>query len=333
MSDLLSSLSAEEKKKIRKTSQPEWTAPMLATLSDDHFSKSDWIFERKFDGERCLVFRDSKEVKIMSRNKKKINNTYPELVEPLLSQPVDHYIADGEIVTFEGDTTSFGRLQERINIEHPDNSLIRRVAVYLYFFDLLYLDKFDLTGLSLRARKRLLKNQFDFNNKIRYAIHRNEEGKKFLEEACRKNWEGLIAKKVDSSYEHKRSRAWLKFKCVKRQEFVIGGYTDPEGERKGFGALLIGFYDDNKLMYAGKVGTGYDNELLVNLHKKMERKTRKTNPFTSEVKEKNVHWITPELVAEVGFTEWTSAHKLRHPRFIGLRKDKNPKKVVREEPK
>ncbi len=322
-----------EKDKVKKENQPGWTDPMLATLTHKYFSDEDWIFERKLDGVRCLVFKSGKDLRIMSRNKKKLNNTYPELVDPLEDQTPEKFIIDGEIVTFDGDVTSFSRLQDRINVDKPDESLVNKIAVYLYVFDIIHLEGHDLSKLGLQYRKSILKNALDFDNKIRFTAHRNKEGEAFLEEACNKNWEGLIAKEKNSKYVHSRSRNWLKFKCVKRQEFVIGGFTDPRGERKGFGALLIGFYENNDLRYAGKVGTGYDDQLLVELRDRMDELKRDASPFANEVEEKNANWISPELVAEIGFTEWTGSDKLRHPRFIGLRDDKKPENVVKEEPK
>ena len=331
MNKILDQLSEKEKDKLKKEKQPEWMEPMLATLSHEHFSDEDWIYERKLDGVRCLVFKSGDDLQIMSRNKKKINGTYPELVDPFKNQPSSKFIIDGEIVTFEGSVTSFSRLQDRINVEKPDKSLINRVAVYLYVFDIVHLDDHNLSKLSLQHRKSVLKKALNFDNKIRFTTHRNEEGEAFLEEACKKNWEGLIAKEKNSKYAHSRSRNWLKFKCVKRQEFVIGGFTDPQGERKGFGALLIGFYENENLKYAGKVGTGYDDALLVDLREKMDDLKRETSPFVNEVNEKNANWVSPKLVAEIGFTEWTGSDKLRHPRFIGLRDDKKPENVVKEE--
>ncbi|WP_405226660.1 non-homologous end-joining DNA ligase [Lentisalinibacter sediminis] len=312
---------------------PDWTAPMLATLTDDHFSSEDWIYERKLDGERCLVFGDGRGVRILSRNRKKLNDTYPELVEALEEAGPDRFITDGEIVTFDGKVTSFSRLQQRIGISDPDEARATGIGVWLYLFDLIYLDRYLLDELPLRSRKRLLRDAFDFGGRLRYTRHRNTEGEAYYQEACRKGWEGVIAKKADGRYVHSRSRDWLKFKCVNRQELVIGGYTDPKGSRKGFGALLVGYYEDDELRYAGKVGTGFDDETLEKLHDRMQAIERDEPGFDEEVREKNAHWITPELVGEFGFTEWTGDGKLRHPRYIGLREDKPAKKVRRERPR
>jgi DNA ligase D-like protein (predicted ligase) len=204
------------------------------------------------------------------------------------------------------------------------------VAVYYYLFDLLHVEGFDTTGLHLRARKSLLKKAFSFKDPLRFLPHRNGQGETFLHEACSKGWEGIIAKKAESTYVHKRSGDWLKFKCSHEQEFVICGYTEPQGERIGFGALLVGYYDEDRLVYAGKVGTGYDNETLQHLCRRLQSVERKTSPFSGDISGDEVHWVSPKFVAQVAFTEWTEEGRLRHPRFVGLRRDKEPEEVVRE---
>ena len=305
---------------------------MLATLTDDYFDDPDWIYERKLDGQRCLVYRESGQVRLGSRNRKDISSRYPELVKVLENIDAPDCIADGEIVAFEGEVTSFSKLQPRMQREDPDDELLQAAPVYLYLFDLIFLDGKALAGLPLRARKSLLRDLLAYDDPIRFTSHRNEKGTAYREAACRKGWEGVIAKDGTSNYVHSRSRKWLKFKCVARQELVIGGYTDPQGERVGFGAILVGYYRDDTLQYAGKVGTGFDDEQLKNLHEAFRKLERKTSPFAGEVTEKNAHWITPRLVAEIGFTEWTDDNKLRHPRFLGLRHDKAAEDVVKEKP-
>lgn len=161
--------------------------------------------------------------------------------------------------------------------------------------------------------------------------HVNEDGENYHREACKKGWEGIIAKNAKKPYAHSRTSNWLKFKCVNRQEFTIGGYTPPQGSRIGFGAILVGYYEGEKLRYAGKVGTGFSDEQLDDLHSKFEKMERKTSPFYDEVDEKGIQWISPKVIAEIGFTEWTGDHKLRHPRYLGLRPDKDPKQVVKED--
>jgi bifunctional non-homologous end joining protein LigD len=303
---------------------------MLATLTHDTFSDPEWLYERKLDGVRCLVFRRGRRLRLRSRNRKEMNGTYPELVEELGKVPCDDFVVDGEIVAFEGHRTSFSRLQQRIGIRDPEEARRSGVAVYLYLFDVLHLEGRDVTKLPLRDRKRLLKRALSFGGHLRFTPHRVGDGEAYLEEACAKGWEGLIAKRASSVYQHSRSKAWLKFKCGNRQEFVIGGYTDPKGSRRGFGALLVGHYEGDALRYAGKVGTGYDDALLETLRERLEGMERKTCPFDETPREKGAHWVSPSLVGEVGFTEWTGDGKLRHPRFLGLRPDKSPKRVKRE---
>jgi bifunctional non-homologous end joining protein LigD len=179
-------------------------------------------------------------------------------------------------LTHEGRRTSFERLQQRLGLQDPDQARRSGVAVYLYLFDLLHLEGRDTTSLALRDRKRLLKRTLSFEGHIRFTPHRARSGERFLEEACRKGWEGLIAKRAGAPYRHHRSRDWLKLKCANRQELVIGGYTDPQGSRTGFGALLVGYYEGGKLRYAGKVGTGYDDALLRELGARLARMERRT---------------------------------------------------------
>lgn len=308
-----------------------WIEPMLATLTRERFSRQGWIFEPKFDGERCLAFRNGTSVHLFSRNRKPLDGTYPELIEPLRAQPAESFVVDGEVVTFEGEVTSFRRLQQRMQIHDARQALATKVPVFYYVFDLLYLNGKDLTHEPLIARKRLLETTFRFADPLRFTTHRETEGEAYYAEACRRGWEGLIAKRAQSEYVSGRSRDWLKFKCTNQQELVIGGYTDPKGARAEFGALLVGYYEDGKLRYAGKVGTGYTEDMLRGLGKRLAALTTAASPFAEPVlPRRGVHWVKPKLVAEVGFTEWTNDGKLRHPRFLGLRNDKEAEAVVRE---
>jgi DNA ligase D-like protein (predicted ligase) len=320
--------------RLERSDPPDSVRPMLATLTERRFSEPDWIYERKLDGERCMTLRRGSSLRLLSRNSKELNETYPELADALSEQDAESFAVDGEIVAFEGRVTSFSRLQQRMQISDPEEARRSGVKVYYYLFDLLYLGGYDTTGVPLRHRKALLRQALRFADPIRFTAHRNEDGEAYYREACRKGWEGIIAKRADSGYAHTRSRDWLKFKCVNQQEFVVGGYTDPQGERVGFGALLIGYYDEDELKYAGKVGTGYDDETLERLSDRLAAIERKTPAFGEEDLPRNgVHWVTPELVAEVGFTEWTDDGKLRHPRFLGLRRDKQARQVKREQAK
>jgi DNA ligase D-like protein (predicted ligase) len=306
---------------------------MLATLTDERFSDPGWIYERKLDGERCLVFRRGRQARLMSRNKGMLNGQYPELVEAFEVQTVFDFIVDGEIVAFDGRQTSFARLQRRMHVRRPIEALIRAVPAYFYVFDLVFVDRYEISELELRHRKALLRGLLSYDKRLRFTPHRNRDGEKYWEDACGKGWEGVIAKRADAPYVHGRSRDWLKFKCVNEQEFVIGGYTDPQGSRKRFGALLIGYYDDGHLVYAGKVGTGFNEQMLRELGDRLRRLERREPPFDRGVlPRKGVHWVSPRLVAQIGFSEWTGDGQLRHPRFMGLRSDKKPRDVVRERP-
>jgi bifunctional non-homologous end joining protein LigD len=218
-----------------------------------------------------------------------------------------------------------------MQVEHPSADLLRKVPVWLYLFDLLYLGQHDTRQIPLRYRKEVLRKTFEFRDSLRFTEHRETEGEAYYREACRRRWEGVIAKNGDSVYVSRRTRDWLKFKCSQEQEFVIGGYTDPRGNRIGFGALLVGFYHRGKLVYAGKVGTGYDTGTLQRLGRKLAQLATPTSPFAGDgLPRRGVHWVKPKLVAQIGFTEWTRGGKLRHPRFLGLREDKRPEEVVRE---
>jgi bifunctional non-homologous end joining protein LigD len=333
--DLLAKLSPEERALVRAQRHPDWTQPMLATLTDRRFSDRDWIFERKLDGERALAFRDGQRVRFMSRNRKDLYAAYPEVVEALAGQPALDVVLDGEVVAFDRGQTSFARLQGRMHLRDPDRARRSGITVFYYTFDLLHLKGHDLTRLPLRRRKALLRQCIHFAGPLRFMTHRAEHGERYHREACAKGWEGLIAKRASAPYTAGRSPDWLKFKCVADQELVIGGFTDPKGSRAGFGALLVGYYEDGKLAYAGKVGTGYNEKLLRDLRGELDRLTREDPPFelnSTKLPRRDVHWVEPKLVAQIGFTEWTGDGRLRHPRFQGLRRDKKPAEVVRERP-
>ena len=304
---------------------------MLATLTEERFSRQGWLFEPKWDGERCLAFRRGGDLRLFSRNRILLNDKYPEITTALERQEAASFITDGEMVTFKNGITSFAKLQERMQVAHPSPDLLRRVPVWLYLFDLLYLDRYDTRQLPLRCRKTLLRKAFAFRSSLRFTDHRDTEGEAYYREACRKGWEGLIAKNGDSVYVSRRTRDWLKFKCIKEQEFVVGGYTEPRGSRIGFGALLLGFYCGRRLVYAGKVGTGFDRAMLQRLRKKLAALTTPISPFDGQgLPRSGVHWVKPKLVAQIAFTEWTRDDKLRHPQFLGLREDKKPQEVMRE---
>jgi DNA ligase D-like protein (predicted ligase) len=302
---------------------PTQAGAMKAVLTDDRFDDPQWIYERKLDGIRCVAIRDGGATRLLSRNDLSLNARYPEVAQALDAQATKQFVVDGEVVALNRGQTSFAKLAARGH---------HFVPVYLYLFDILWLDGRDVRDLPLRVRKRLLRDALTFGGPLRLVPHRNGAGVAYFEEACRKGWEGLIAKRAVSPYRSTRSKDWLKFKCAQGQELVIGGFTAPQGSRTDFGALLLGVYDGDQLRYAGKVGTGFDTETLHELGATLRGLARETAPFAdaAAIKERHVTWVTPQLVAEVGFTEWTRDGRLRHPRFLGLRDDKAAREVVRE---
>jgi bifunctional non-homologous end joining protein LigD len=316
--------------KFKTSTQPKWTAPMLATLSDTPFSDPNWIFERKLDGMRCILHKKGDVVNIWSRNKIKQNNVFPELVAALRQYP-SNFILDCEVVAFEGNKTSFEKIALRMHVQNPAPKLIRQVPIVAYVFDLLYLNNYNLSSLPLMIRKKILQENFKFTKPLKYLNHCVANGLKLYAAAETKGWEGIIAKQADSPYIHRRSKAWLKLKCDQGQEFVIAGYTPPQGQRIKFGALLLGYYKNKSLHYAGKVGTGFDVKTLIAIETKMRSLQIKKCPFVDYGdRSSNVTWVKPKLVAELGFTEWTADGHLRHPRFLGLRTDKAASQIRRE---
>ena len=274
-------------------------------------------------------------MRLMTRNEKEDTGTYPEIAGALAAQQDGDFIIDGEIVAFAGEQTSFSRLQQRLGVRHPGPELQAQVPVYFYIFDVLWADGRDVRPEPLSERKRLLRGLLSYGGPLRFTEHRDTEGEAFYREACASGWEGLIAKRSDAPYQAGRSRDWLKFKCENGQEFVIGGFTDPQGSRTGFGALLLGYYDpDGQLVYAGKVGTGFTQKTLDSLHASLVKLEQDQPAFDrGHLPRSRVHWVKPRLVGEVGFSEWTTDGQLRHPRFQGLRDDKDPGEVVREMPR
>jgi bifunctional non-homologous end joining protein LigD len=315
-------LDAQERARILRAPVPEWLEPMKAVLTEERFSSDEWIYERKLDGIRCLAFRQERQVRMLSRNKLSLNGRFAEVATALEEAGPD-CVLDGEVVGVSGGKSSFERLQQRGE---------RHVSIVYYIFDLLYLDGYDVRPLSTRSRKRLLKEALSFGGPLRTTSHRNRDGEAYYAEACRRGWEGLIAKRADAPYSGGRSRDWLKFKCSAEQELVIGGFTAPRGSRTDLGALLLGYHDGARLRYAGKVGTGFTQETLRELASRLAPLKRASSPFSDQVKERNTTWVEPRLVAQVGFSEWTRDGRLRHPRFLGLREDKPASEVVRERP-
>jgi bifunctional non-homologous end joining protein LigD len=307
-------------------------APMSAILVRAPFSDPNWLFERKLDGVRAGAVRRDGTVRLVSRSGQTLNPTYPELVEQIEAQDLCDLVADGEIVAFERGRTSFARLQRRMQIHDPERARATGIAVYFYLFDLLELGGEDLRSMPLRDRKRHLRRAFRFGERLRWTPYRVGDGEAAYRHACAHGWEGVVAKRADSAYVAARSRDWRKIKCSQGQELVIGGWTAGHGARRRLGALLVGYWDGDRLRYAGKVGTGFDSSEVERLADELERLERPTPPFAGEGLPRAARWAEPELVAQIAFTEWTRDGRLRHPRYLGLRDDKPASEVVREQP-
>ena len=308
---------------------------MLATLDERAPSDTGWLFEIKFDGVRVLAARRGEQVALYGRSGQLITGRYPDLARALLALPVEHFVIDGEIVALdERGRPSFQRLQPRMALTDPREieAAAARVPVEGVFFDCLALDGHDLRRLPLTRRKDCLRLLVPPLGPVHYVDHVLEHGPAFLEAANEQRLEGIVAKKAASSYAGGRSRDWIKVKCQRRQEFVIGGYTDPQGSRGHFGALHIGVYDGARLVYVSKVGTGFDRAGLKSLWEKLQPLARATPPFDTGAipKGKSHHWMEPRLVCEVRFSDWTNDGGIRHPTFIALRSDKRPEECRRE---
>jgi bifunctional non-homologous end joining protein LigD len=298
---------------------------MQATLTDTYFSDPAWVFEPKLDGIRTLALKQGPRVRLMSRNRLSLNERFPEIRRAVAELELESAVLDGEVAVVTGGISRFQSLQRHL-LEGGGGSLA------YFVFDAPQLAGYDITRLPLPVRKDLLGRVVRSTATIELVAYRAEFGEAFLEEACEKGWEGVIAKRASSGYVPGRSKEWLKFKCSKEQEFVVGGFTDPQGSRTGFGALVIGYYEDGKLRYAGKVGTGYNTALLAMLHGQLTKLEQETSPFEGDPPvRKAVHWVRPEIVVQIGFSEWTRDGRLRHPRFLGIRDDKTAHQVVREQ--
>ena len=315
--------------------------PMKPRLVKDPPIAGDWIYELKFDGIRLIAVKTGKKVSLLSRNKNELAGRFPEIVEAVKDLPVHECVIDGEVVALDEEGRSSFQLLQAREMEG------RESPVYFYAFDLLQLDGKSLTSLPLEARKSILEQLCaDAREPIRYSGNIGGDAKALLNEVKRRGLEGIIGKQRNSIYEQgRRSGAWIKLKCVSEQEFVIGGYTPPQGSRKHFGAILVGYYKDKKLVFAGKVGTGFTAKSLSMLHKKFRTQERSDCPFVDLPSKQNgewvqgitpsmmrkMHWLNPVFVCEIKFAEWTRDKKLRAPVFLGLREDKKPSDVIREE--
>ncbi|MES2487749.1 MAG: DNA ligase D, partial [Bacteroidota bacterium] len=304
---------------------PDGWKPQLATLGTEVFDSKEWLYETKYDGYRALIMINKGEVNLMSRNGLSFNSKYEPLVKAFGTIEND-IILDGEIVVEDDKGISHFQWLQYF-AENPDRGKLK-----CYVFDILYFNGFDLTPLTLLQRKKILEALLLESESIIYSGHVVGNGKKALAEVQKQGGEGLIAKKIDSAYHiNKRSKDWLKIKVTNEQEMVIGGYTNPKGSRSGFGALLLGYYQNGKLQYSGKVGTGFNEDSLKDLYEKLKKLERKTIPFVNvPPEERKAHWVSPELVAQIKYSEWTETNSLRHPVFVALRNDKDAKDVKKE---
>ena len=307
---------------------------MLATLTDRRDFDDGWLLERKFDGERCVARKNGNDVRLESRTAKDLTGTYPEVRGAVGSQRARGLLLDGEVVAFDGEQTSFSRLQQRLGVTNPRPDLVAGYPVIFCVFDLLELDGDDLRSLPLIERRARLTDAVRPSAALQLSEAWSDQSQRRFTQACRSGWEGLIAKRAQATYVEGRSRDWLKLKCVWEQELVIGGFTEPAGSRTDFGALLVGYYEGGRLRYAGKVGTGYTAATLRDVGARLRELETREPPFVdARPIPRGTHWVRPELVAQIGFAEWTNDGRLRQPRFLGLRDDKRPAEVVRERPR
>jgi bifunctional non-homologous end joining protein LigD len=283
---------------------PEWLEPMAATLTQERFTGPEWVFERKLDGIRLLAYKDPGGTRLLSRNR--LPQECPTVAAALQTLPHAQLILDGEL--------TWGRLGAEYHV-----------------FDVMWVDDRDLTALPLDQRRERLE-QLPLRPPVR-LVPRLEDSAPW-ERACREGWEGVIAKRRDARYEHRRSPHWLKMKCEASQELVVGGFTDPQGGRVGLGALLVGYYEGEAFVFAGRVGTGFDTRLLLELRARLDELEIPEPPFTrgTGLPRVRAHWVRPLVVVRVAFIEWTAHGKLRHSRLLGIRDDREPRAVVREAP-
>ncbi|HZA37906.1 MAG TPA: non-homologous end-joining DNA ligase [Candidatus Baltobacteraceae bacterium] len=314
--------------------------PMKARLVENPPTTGDWIYELKFDGIRLIVIKTGKKVSLLSRNENELGGRFPEIVEAVKNLPARECVIDGEVVALDEEGRSSFQLLQAREMEGMKS------LVYFYAFDLLQLDGKSLISFPLEARKSVLKQLCaGAGDPIRYSSNIGGDAKVLLDEVKRRGLEGIIGKQRNSIYEPgRRSGAWIKLKCVREQEFVIGGYTPPQGSRKHFGAILVGYYKDKTLVFAGKVGTGFTAKSLSMFYKKFRVQERSDCPFVDLPSKQNgqwvlgitpsmmrkMHWVNPVFVCEIKFAEWTRDKKLRAPVFLGLREDKKPSDVIRE---
>ncbi len=311
----------------RTTALPQKIKPQLATLVKEVPQGDDWLHEIKYDGYRILCRVSAGKVRLFSRNGLDWTRRFQAVADAVKKLPVKNAWLDGEVVVQKPDgSTSFQALQNALTEK-------REVDLTYYLFDVPYCNGQDLRASPLIERKRLLAKLVNGKVQIRYSDHVEGKGDAFFSQACSHDLEGIISKQRDSKYHAARTRDWVKVKCGRRQEFVIGGYTDPAGSRKGLGALLLGIYGKTgALRYSGKVGTGFNERSLTELKSRLEKIERQSSPFSNPPRKRGVHWVQPVLIAEVTFTEWTDDHLVRHASFQGLREDKNAKEIEEDKP-
>jgi bifunctional non-homologous end joining protein LigD len=315
----------------RKTAMPDFVSPQLATLVKEAPRGNEWLHELKFDGYRLLCHLHRGDVRLWTRNRKDWTDKFPNVVKALQSLKVQSAILDAEVVAMDGSgRSSFQMLQQAIH-KTAGKGLVLEV------FDLIYIDGFNIQRAPLLGRKGILEQligSLRSHTVVRYSDHVTGNGPKFLQQACDFKIEGIVSKLADSPYESTRSHNWQKVKCLRRQEFVIAGYTLSD---KGlpFSSLVLGVYEQGKLIYAGRVGTGFSNKLRAELKKTLDRLARPTKPFAEIPRDPDLRraiWTEPKLVGEVEFSEWTNDNVIRHPSFQGMREDKKATEVIREEP-
>lgn len=306
---------------------------MLATLAEEPSLEGSWHFEPKYDGLRLLARKDGDTVALLSRNGKRKDRGFPELVHAVAALEPERLLLDGEVTAGRGRMASFAKLQPRMQLDDPEAARATGVDVTFHLFDLLHVDERALVGEPLGARRAALEALGPFRTPLSLTPRWEGDATTLLDQACDDGWEGLIAKREGATYRFgKRSRDWLKLKCVTEQEFVVVGFTEPEGSRVGLGALLLAYNEDGALRYAGKVGTGFDEATLRRLRATLDDLERARPTLEDEGAPVEAHWTRPVLVAQVAFSEWTRHGRLRHPRFVALRDDKEPDEVVREVP-
>ena len=316
----------------RKAPLPEFVAPQLATLVKGPPDGNEWLHELKFDGYRMICHLHRGKARFWSRNGKDWTEKFPNLAQALKTFPATTAVLDGEVVVVDSaGRSSFQRLQQSMGGGSA-------TAFVFEIFDLIYLEGYSLSQTPLRERKLALEQLLasaKTKGPLRYSDHVEGDGKQFFKQACDYGIEGIVSKLADSPYESTRNRNWQKTKCIKRQEFVIAGYTPSKKGFPGFGSLILGVYDKGKLVYSGRVGTGFSIKQRLELQKKLDRLSQSAMPFAVKPNDpglRDAHWAKPKLVAEVEFTEWTADGSIRHPSFQGLREDKKPTEIVREEP-